>query len=320
MQVARRIYQVKSPLPFPPHSINCYAVDTGGGWILVDAGLNYPPVRAAWQEAFNTLGISPASIKAVYITHFHPDHYGAAGWLQNLSGAPVYMHPLDARLCDIFWKAGEGQLPVLAEHYVRNGLEPEHASELLNNMRILFPLVKPYPEITVLPEKEETRTGAGQIRIIWTPGHSDGHVCLFEEKEGALLSGDHLLYEITPNISYWPRGDENPLKNYLASMDVLENLPVRLVLPGHGRVFHNPRERIEQIKSHYGQRLKIVAREADGGRTAREVCDRIFVPDLPPDDMRLAMGETLSHLKYLEQEGLVRSRDKNGINVYCTIQ
>ncbi|SFR18836.1 Metallo-beta-lactamase superfamily protein [Desulfoscipio geothermicus DSM 3669] len=85
----------------------------------------------------------------------------------------------------------------------------------------------------------EARTVAGQIQILWTPGHSDGHICLFEEKEGVLLAGDHLLYEIKPNISYWPLTDENPLNNYLQSMDIFEKLPIRLVLPGHGQVFQN---------------------------------------------------------------------------------
>jgi len=87
--------KLRLPLPFRLDHVNCYAVKGRDGWTIVDAGLNYDPARKAWLEFMDRHGFSAGEITGIYITHYHPDHYGAAGWLQQLSGAPVHMSPTD---------------------------------------------------------------------------------------------------------------------------------------------------------------------------------------------------------------------------------
>ena len=90
MQIAEGIFQVQLPLPFPLRIVNCYVLPDGEGWTIIDAGINYPEGRAAWQVALDELGIAPKSIRQIILTHAHPDHYGMAGWLAEQSGAPVW--------------------------------------------------------------------------------------------------------------------------------------------------------------------------------------------------------------------------------------
>ncbi len=87
------LYQVKIPVPLPLKFVNCYLVRGAAGWGLVDTGLRYPAAEHAWEQAFAELDLAPATITTILLTHYHPDHYGMAGWMQQRTGAPVLMTP-----------------------------------------------------------------------------------------------------------------------------------------------------------------------------------------------------------------------------------
>ena len=317
MPFAEGIYRVETPMPFPPGHINCYIVQSAKGFILVDTGLNYPPAHQAWQKAFDSLGIRPSQVESILLTHFHPDHYGGASWLQQLTGSPVFIHRLDALLCEAFWRKEKDKVSSFAEHFILNGMHSEEVRLTLDNISRIFSLVEPAPEITFLPAEDADGVFAGKLKTIWTPGHSDGHVCYFEAKSGTLLSGDHLLADITPNISFWPMSRPNPLKDYLRSLDALQSLAINSILPGHGCPFEDAAGRIQRIKEHNGERLGLVAEAAGSGHTPYDISRSIFGKNLSLDQKRMALGETLSHLHYLEREGFVTAGYLDGVNIYA---
>ena len=107
MQVANDIVQIQLPLPFPLKIVNCYALRDGAGWTIVDTGIHYPPGEAAWRAAFAAHGIDPATIARIVLTHAHPDHFGMAGWLADMSGAPVFISPGEAAFAQQVWFNGE---------------------------------------------------------------------------------------------------------------------------------------------------------------------------------------------------------------------
>jgi glyoxylase-like metal-dependent hydrolase (beta-lactamase superfamily II) len=159
---------------------------------------------------------------------------------------------------------------------------------------------------------------------IETPGHTRGHLCLYDHKHKLLFSGDHVLKDITPNISRWFRDEKNPLGEYLKSLDKVAGLNVNLVLPGHRSIFSNLKERIEELHRHHRQRLDEVLEILSKGEKDAYQVAQLMTWDLtyptwtgfPVAQKWFATGEALAHLSYLEEQGLVRLREQNGKCVY----
>jgi len=156
-------------------------------------------------------------------------------------------------------------------------------------------------------------TGIFDLEIIWTPGHSPGHICLYESENQLLFSGDHVLPVITPNVSYHIQSGDNPLGDYLSALHKLKNLPVKKVLPAHEEIFTDLPTRMEEIAAHHQRReAEIRQTIAEEPHSAYEISSQITweVPDLtwedfPPMLRRSAIQETIAHLEYMRWEGTV---------------
>ena len=310
------IFSVRLPLPFKLDHVNCYAVKGRDGWSIVDAGLNYGPTRKAWSEFMGNHGFNVGDITGIYITHYHPDHYGAAGWLQKLSGAPVYMSAVEASMTEKIWRQGTQNLDILVRMYLENGVPAGLVTKMLENINDMRSMVAPQPEITPLSDGEEVRLGDLNYRVVSTPGHSDGHVCFYCEENGVLLSGDHLLPHITSNISLWPQSHPNPLDNFLTSLAENHRLRVSLALPAHGECFSNVEQRLTELEDHHRERLNTMKQIASRGATAYQVCMEVFGNGLSLHETRFALTETMAHLVYLQKRGELRVDRENGAYKY----
>ncbi|MFW6217279.1 MAG: MBL fold metallo-hydrolase, partial [Desulfohalobiaceae bacterium] len=168
-------------------------------------------------------------------------------------------------------------------------------------------------EIEELQDEDIVHCAGHELRCLLTPGHSKGHVCFYAEKTGLLFAGDTLLQEITPNISQWLPGN-NPLQDFLQSLQRLQNLDVSLVLPGHRRLFSEHRTRIQELQRHHQKRLQEVQTlvcERPG--TALDIASRMTWDldtqswdEFPLAQQWFATGEALAHLSYLESKGKAR--------------
>jgi len=78
-EVAPGILWIRLPLPFALDHVNIYLIDDGGGWALVDTGINNPVTRAIWESVLDNQ-LRGSRLTRVIATHFHPDHVGLAGW------------------------------------------------------------------------------------------------------------------------------------------------------------------------------------------------------------------------------------------------
>ncbi|MGQ9558383.1 MAG: MBL fold metallo-hydrolase [Desulfurispora sp.] len=313
MQVARDIYLIQLPLPFRLNHVNCFVLAAGSGWDIIDCGLNYPEAREAWEAALRELGGKFTDIKRIFLTHHHPDHFGLAGWLQEQSGAPVYVHSAEKRSIEEVWKRGRTNYPLVGDMFKEHGMPEELADELLQDMLKMAPRVQPYPRCDFLSGEEKLSLAGKTFRLLHTPGHSDGHVCYFCEQEGVLFSGDHLLPKISSNISLWPTSQPNPLEHFLRSLEIVGCLPVKIVLPAHGPVFSDCARRVDELLNHHQQRLQqichILGKEE---KTAYQICQSLFGTGLNYHEQRFAMAETLAHLAYLESRARIVSRHMGG--------
>lgn len=314
-----QIYRIPIPVPFPMKYVYCYLIEGSQGWDLIDTGLNYAAAREAWQQAFTQLRIEPQSIRAIYLTHFHPDHFGLAGWLQQWTGAPVYLSSEDLQMVNRVWGAESIQAKRIRELYLQHGVPQELALQIMEQMEHLNKHVHPLPVITPMVEKEVV-FGEETWQVIHTPGHSDGHLCFYHAGERLLLAADHILAKITPNISLWPGCRPNPLDDYLHSLEKMVGLDVERVLPAHGAIVTNLAQRIQEMIVHHEERLAYMYELAREGRTAYQVADATFShKELTPHQWRFAMAETLAHLEYLVAAGRLMKTETEIIVYRATV-
>ena len=314
LQVAEGIYQVQLPLPLALRIVNCYLLDNGDRtWTVVDTGLNYYADQEVWTAAFEALDIAPHQISQIVLTHIHPDHYGMAGWLQELSGAPVRLSKRDADAAEVFWGDAETRYSSISEQMNHAGVPDRGIEEIVSGVAYIFAMTAPHPtHVEHIAPGEIVRMGGRELTAILAPGHSDGQLVFYDAADRLILSGDQVLMQITPNIGLWPETDPDPLGRFLSSLRDLRLLDVRLGLPGHKALITDWRGRIDQLIAHHEKRLRqtldIVASGGTfGGATGYEVAAHLFdLTRLSVHDMRFALVETLAHLDYLVHTGEIR--------------
>jgi len=327
MEIVSGIHQIKVPFPKDLSGYtNVYVLEGDEGNILIDAGWDAPESLWALREGLKADRLKLQDIKKIVITHIHPDHYGLASKVKQLSGARVAMHRIEAEFINPRYKDFEVLLKETEKVLRRNGVPQAELPELKDASLWMNHFVTPdLPEV-LLDDGDNISNGSFEIRVIETPGHSPAHICLYEARRKVLFSGDHILYDITPHIGFNPQSGDNPLGDYISSLKKLERLEVNFVLPGHGPVFNSLRLKVADILYHHEQRKRHIIRAMNEGlKTAYQIAEDIpWMPkqggtafhDLAPWDRRLAVMETIAHLKLLSSEDKIGEVDMDGVSLY----
>ncbi len=325
MEIVPGIHQVAIPLSgFALQRINVYLIQGNDGWLLVDCGWNTPEAFAALESALQDLRIGFKDIKQTVITHIHPDHYGMAGRLKELSGCAVAMHRTEANLLQSRYVWMEKLLGDIGDFLAQNGVPPEDAGPLRNaSLPVLKFVTNAVPDI-MLDGGDTIAAGKFNFKVVCTPGHSPGHICLYEPSYKILLAGDHVLPVTTPHVGFHPQQQGNPLADFLRSLQAIDKLDVALVLPGHEHIFYNFHARVQELIAHHDRRGEEVLRLVSGkAKTAYDISPQISWvtsaaswQNLPAIDRRLAVQETLAHLEYLCHEGRLQKKSQNGQILY----
>lgn len=311
------IYKVKLPLPFRLNHINCYAIKGNSGWHLVDTGLNVELSRQVWQQFMTDQGITNRDIQAIYLTHYHIDHFGAAGWFQGFSGAPVFLSAIEQEAIHQNYLAINPEaIPAFNDIHHVWGVPPRVTEEFLNITNSLTAETLPFPKLNIIEPGNIVQLGDHRFRAILTPGHSYGHICYLNDDYGVLLSGDHLLQKITSNISILPKGDPDPLASYLQTLQDNLQLPIDLVLPAHGPSFTNVKERIHELLLHHEERLSLIKGLMTEGDTVYSICKKVFKKGLSVHDLRFAVSEIAAHLIYMVKRGELEVAVREGIQFF----
>ncbi|MGI8927050.1 MAG: MBL fold metallo-hydrolase [Tepidiformaceae bacterium] len=286
-----------------------YLIRDGGDTVLVDCGWNTDSAYAALEEGMREHGTHPTEISKLVITHVHPDHYGMAGRLKQLSSCDVVIHEKDAEVITARYLAPKGLTEDMSRFMQMNGVPPLDSPAMsMGSMGMLGMVAAVLPD-TSLKGGEVIKAGDFDFEVIWTPGHSPGHICLYEPNRKILLTGDHILPTITPNVSIHAQTHGSPLGDYMRSLEKLVDLDVEWVLPAHEFEVRDLKECIIEIEEHHVMRLDEMERCIDrGGSTAWEVAGRVEwatgrLADFEPFMQRAAVGETLAHLEYLFEVG-----------------
>ena len=168
----------------------------------------------------------------------------------------------------------------------------------------------PMPEPTILKGGEVIDVGGRRLEAIWTPGHTEGHLCVRDLDQDALFTGDHLLGRITPHIGMWPDQAHSPLPDFERSLGLVQELSSLIALPAHEAIIEHPAERAAEILEHHQtRRQEMLNAVSDGKHSVKDIAIQTF-PKRAHDRMQLtmAMSETVAHLEALVEEGpLARS-------------
>jgi glyoxylase-like metal-dependent hydrolase (beta-lactamase superfamily II) len=303
--------------------VNVYLVKGSKGYLLIDSGWNTDESFTTFHNYLLKNGIGFQEIKQILITHVHPDHYGMAGHIKQLSGAKIIMHQIEKdyirpRYIDM------NELLALTDRQLSDNGVSENAVELLRDATLGLEnyIIATQPDAT-LHDGEIIDIGTFVFRAIWTPGHSSGHICLYEPEKKILFSGDHILPKITPNVGLHPQSIDNPLGRYIESLQEIRKLDVELTLPGHDQPFKNLKARIDEIIHHHDLRnMEILKTLEFGAKTAYKIAQEISWSnnsgwnDLPPFHQRMAVFETLAHLEMMAAESRVDKYSHQGVYYY----
>ena len=304
-EVAPNVFELRLPIPFEDGHVNVFLFADGDEADLLDCGMNTEESVAAIRAAVKQIGAK--RIRRLVVTHIHPDHYGAAGVLAGEGGADLYLHRLEVGLVNPRYVELEHLVEEVRRYLLVNGV-PEGESEVLSNSQRALSQVVTIAEPAVQLDGAETLDmGRRRLRVEWTPGHSPGHICLYDPEDKLLFAGDHMLPELSPNIGLHPQSTPDPLHEYLDGLRRMAAYEPRLVLPAHGRPFTDASGRVATLVAHHMKRLnRVVDIVAGGEHSGWEVALELWGARDNLYEKRLALQEGLAHLQALAVESRVQ--------------
>jgi glyoxylase-like metal-dependent hydrolase (beta-lactamase superfamily II) len=300
-EVATGVFELRLPIPFEDGLVNVFLFTDGDHVDLLDCGMNSEESVDIIRQAIKHLGAS--GVRRLMVTHIHPDHYGAAGAFAGEGLADLYIHRLEVPLVHPRYVELEHLVKEVRNYLLVNGVPEEDAEVLSNSQRALSEVVKTAEPSVQLDGAETVVMGLHRLRVEWTPGHSPGHICLYEPDGGLLFAGDHILPELSPNIGLHPQSTPDPLHDYLDGLKRMAAYRPKLVLPAHGRPFSGVEQRVETLLDHHKRRLdRVMEIAGDEEKSGWEVALELWGPRENLYEKRLALQEALAHLQALAVE------------------
>jgi glyoxylase-like metal-dependent hydrolase (beta-lactamase superfamily II) len=298
-QIADSLYMITLPMPFRLEHVHVFVLIHDGSLALFDTGMNTPDTFSKLEEALERIGKSVHDIDRIFLTHYHTDHCGMAGRLKEISGASIHMSRIGSTIIEI-QKNEELVINRIKDFYISHGLSEKAIDTLITFFRGFRKVTVPFKADVLLDPPHVINLGSSVIEVLPTPGHTRGHVSYYFPKEGLLLSGDHVLPEITPNLS--------------------PDLPVVKVYPAHGDPFSNLKGRVEEIREHHRERKGLAFDSIKKGpKTSFQASLDIFGHDLPEFDRFLAINETYVHLLELQKEGAIKEEKRGRFLLYSAV-
>ena len=306
---------IRQSIPYPLAENNVFLIESNNGWTVIDVGIDLPPTRTIWEKAIKEVGISFKQIHQIYITHCHPDHLGAARWLQKVCDAPVFIPREEIKRAQEFIFIEE-DFPAV----YRRAIEPEASrhgfpAELLEQLVIdwqyqVTPFFKKPYEIFPLDEGDEIPLGAEKFLASVLPGHTDGQMMLFDQRSRRLFCADLLAEGAYLHFTDWPNTHlDNPLGIFFESLDRLGRLEVSKVYPGHGPCFQDLKERLTDLHEKHRRRLEKILKAVREPITAGELYPQLYNSTDYVHHHRMLIGETIGYLEFLTRGGQLRRID-----------
>ncbi len=324
-EIRKNLYRISVPLAGNPlRVLNSYYIKGDDKELVIDTGFHTDECYEALEEGLTQLG-SNREIRDVLGTHIHSDHIGLAHLIKGQNRTVFLSRPdFEYMRAMIYNQAEKGK----EQRAIQEGFKKEW---LIENARIndawKYDIgYQPDSIFTCVEDGEKITYGDYTLQVVLSPGHTPGQMMLWDEEHKIMFTGDHVLFDITPNITDF-NGIEDSLGNYLESLKKAYEFPVEIALPGH-RESGDYHKRIEELLVHHDKRIQQALNiiEETPGLCAIEITQRMSWKiraknwdDFPIPQKWYATGECLSHLDYLLARGLIKRELKDGLFRYTAL-
>jgi len=319
-EVYPNIFKNEIPLPKNPlRAINSYIILSENRNLIIDTGFNTPECLTELMRGLEELNIDLKKTDLL-ITHMHTDHSGLAPVLKKHGVHSIFFSQTDG---DLFNQTSKRD----SFYHTLNQIFGFKSDDSLSfgkefGTRLVEPL-----EFIPLFEGNEVVVGNYCFEVVDIPGHTPGHIGLYEREHKLFFCGDHILDEITPNITFWGF-EQDILATYLKSLNKVHEYEIDYLFTAHRKIIRDHQKRIIELLGHHEKRLnEILTILRDGQKTASEMAASMHWDlshkrwaDFPHSQKWFASGEALSHLEHLVHIGLVNRTDKNGTFLYGIVE
>jgi glyoxylase-like metal-dependent hydrolase (beta-lactamase superfamily II) len=353
--VAPGVHRIPLPLPSDGlRAVNVYAIEATAGLVLIDSGWALANALNQLERSLAAIGAALRDVRQFLVTHMHRDHYTQAVEIRRLLGTTIALgageqpsingllsgefRPMRAQLAvlrlagadEVAGRLAEASGGRLSAHRtpVANGagqsLMPAGHPALRPGATIAAALSYEAPDTWISPD-QQFNVGTRTLTALATPGHTRGHVVFADVDGGLLFAGDHVVPHITPSIGFQEAPSQQPLREYLESLNVVRRLPDMRLLPAHGPVSPSTHTRIDELVDHHDQRLALMADVLTGSEcTGYDVARAIGwtrrhrkLAELDLMNQMLAICETVYHLDLLVAQGrAVSYTGEDGVRRY----
>lgn len=251
-EVRPGVWAIPVPVRVAIRYVYCYLILGTEHAVLIDPGEKSKEAAEALSAAFAQIGFDERQLVGILVTHFHFDHWEGADELAERTGAWVALSRREWEWVQAL-TADDTSPEGMLEWFLSFGAPPETALELATTADYRDTLVYRAPDHLLEPGEFLPISGE-RLQVIDTPGHSPGHVCLYDHQRDVLFSGDHILPNITPHIALNRFGAPDPLSDYLESLERVGRLGEPEVLPAHEYRFTGLAARIDELRADIEQR------------------------------------------------------------------
>jgi len=320
-------YIIRQSMPYPLGETNVFLIESGDGWVVIDVGVDLKSTRLVWEQAVKELGISFKQIQRIYITHCHPDHLGAAQWLQQCCEAPVYMLREEIERAQKYIFLDQIDFKELYRRAISHEMKinkfPEHKiDELIEDWYTeVRPLYLEPAEILPLDVGDKSDLGGNSFKVMSAAGHSDGQCMFWSAQLKQLILADILSAGAYLHFTDWPHTSlQNPLRNLFDLLAQLKEMGVGRAFPGHGLVIEDLDAQLDKLNRKHQRILNKAESLVIKPTNAGEIYSQLFEIQDYVHHHRVAMGETLGYLNYLvSEERLKKSSDEDAV-IYLPLE
>jgi len=315
IKIADDIYILEVPTRFGL-KMNVSIFITEAGIDTIDIGPNDNAALDEIKRGFQSINLNVKDIKNIYLTHAHEDHSGLSEYFHNNYGTHVHIHESDKIFYDFNRDSMRKLLINVADNLIKFGVQGQSINDIISYVSDDFPVHQnKFNVFSSLNNIDVTTIGNYIAQVVHTPGHTPGSTCFYLKKDKLLFSGDMVLPRITPNpgtivlmemMSKNMKCEQNPLKDFINSLQIIRNISVDTLIPGHGYTISMTDKLVDRYIRHHERTLNnIVDILGSNSLTCFELSKFIY-RKIGNYDLLLQILEVEAHLRYLISLGKIQ--------------